>query len=283
MSYIYLDGAIVHENEAKISVLNRGFLFGDGVYATIQVLDGQPLFLPTHLERLKTQAKSFGLEIPEINAEDIFALIEKNQALHGVWKLKVIAVAGEEPEMRLRARLAKHILFLLHPFSVPSYHPLSLTLYPYPVMTTHTSFKSLAHLSRYFVMEYGLKNGADDALTTTPEGFLLEASFGNLFWVEGKRLFTPDVALPLHFGVTISQVVEIANDLQLEVHLVKKPLSEISEEAFLFRCNTMSEIRPIARVGTRSFQRDPALEKAFLDAYTTRKHRFRYINLGCLG
>lgn len=270
MTLLYLDGAFVDEKEAKISVLNRGFLFGDGVYATIQVRDGHPLFLSIHLERLKRQAKSFGLIPPQIDERAIFELIEKNGAHKGIWKLKVIVMAGEESPMRLPERAAGHTLFLLHPFTPAPYAPLKIALYPHPVMTTHTSFKSLAHLSRYFVMEYGVKEGCDDAFTTTHEGFLLEAAFGNLFWVEGERLYTPDPALPLHFGVTITQILEMAGEWGWETHLVKKPLQDVPAKAHLFRANTMSQIRPVTQVGTYSYPRDLTLEKTLLEKYEER-------------
>lgn len=270
LNIVYLDGAFLPEAEAKIPVHNRGFLFGDGVYATIQVHDGKPLFLETHLQRLIKQAKHFGLQPPHIKEDEIYELIEKNGAQEGIWKLKVIVVGGEEPEMRLPQRQAGHLLFLLHPFSLPPYEPLQIASFPTPVVTAHTSFKSLAHLSRYFVMEHGLSIGCHDAFTMTEGRTLLECAFGNLFWIAEGKLFTPDPSLPLHFGVTISQVVEMAQEMGLGVTFMKISLEEIPEKAFLYRCNTMSGIRPVKKIGLRLFERSLSLEEELLERYALR-------------
>jgi branched-subunit amino acid aminotransferase/4-amino-4-deoxychorismate lyase len=265
MSFVYLDGEFISELEAKIPVTNRGFLFGDGVYATLQVNDGHPLFFETHLTSLKEHALSFGLKPLDVPLYIIHELIQKNKASKGVWKLKIILFAGEEPEMFLPARDAKHLLITLKPFEVPPYQPLKLAVFPKPVETAHTAFKSLAHLGRYFVMEHAKKTGLDDAVTTTEQGLLLEAAFGNLFWLESGTLFTPDPSLPLHFGVTIRKVIEFAKERGWNISFVKMRLEEVPQGAYLYRCNTMSGIRPIIKLGSREFPRENSLETIFKD------------------
>lgn len=119
-------------------------------------------------------------------------------------------------------------------------------------------------------MEHGLSTGGDDAVTTTESGILLEASFGNLFWIEGKNFYTPDPALPLHFGVTIAQLTELVQKLGYAVKFVKIAPQDIPEGAFLFRCNTMSGIRPVGTLEKKEFFRDLSLEELLLSGFAAR-------------
>lgn len=276
---VYLDGNYVKEEEAKISFLDRGFLLGDGLYATIQVKEGVPLFLKTHLERLQRQAYNFGIETPPLQEEWVNETIAQNSAFTGVYKLKVVLTGGDSLDMGLPRKRQGHVIVFLKPFTVAPYAPLSLTLYPYPILTPHSSFKSLAHLGRYCIMEYAREKGFDDAVTTTGEGIVLEASFANLFWIEGSHFYTPDPQLPYHFGVTIGEMVQVAKECGFETHFTKKGLSEIPKSAFVFRVNTMSGIRPVVKIETRPFERALSLETRLLEAYERKVNAFHSLQV----
>lgn len=268
--FVYLDHAFISEEEAKISCFDRGFLLGDGVYATLKVENGSPLFLERHLERLSTQSRNFGIDPREISEEIIYELIDRNQAYEGIYKLKIVCTAGLNPDMALPKSRKGSLFIFMKPFQPLPYAPLNLILYPQTLITAHATFKSLAHLSRYVVAQYAKENGYDDALTTAEEGIVLEASFANLFWMYRGEFFTPDHELPLHFGVTISEITALMRALGIKTHFVKMQLQNIPQEAFLFRANTMSGIRPIISINGRNFGRNSALEEFLLKNYVER-------------
>lgn len=255
MGYIYLDGEFLPKEEAKIPVMDRGFLFGDGVYTTIQVKEGMPLFLEIHLERLKENCRHLNILPPLVKSEWVQALIEKNQAFHGVWRLKILITGGMDPQMRLPERPYGHLIFTLEPFSIPPIIPLRLTLFPYPAASCHASFKSLAHLNRYYVMEYAKAHGYDDAVTTTESGVILEASFGNLLWInpDSKQAWTPSRELPLHWGVTLSVLKGILVGQGYHVQEVKWHLNTLESSLCVFRVNTMSGIRLVESLDKKKF------------------------------
>ena len=64
-----IDGTIQPAEQARVSVLDNGFTFGDGVYETLRTYDGRPLLLGRHLERLRESAGRLGIEIPLADAE----------------------------------------------------------------------------------------------------------------------------------------------------------------------------------------------------------------------
>jgi 4-amino-4-deoxychorismate lyase len=263
---VYLNDQFIPESEAKISCQDRGFLMGDGVYATLKVENGHTLFLQTHISRLSAQCRLIGITPPTIDPSLIETLIEKNSAFNGVYKLKIVITGGQNPDMNLPHGRNGALFIFLKPFQIAPYKPLKMALYPHSIVSAHASFKSLAHLNRYFVAQHALEHGFDDGVTTTPEGILLEASFANLFWIHTNAFFTPAKELPLHFGVTIGEIAAMMEEL----HFVKMRLEDIPEGAFVYRANTMSSIRPVQSIDTRVFPRNLALEEMVHTRYARR-------------
>lgn len=268
MNWVFLDGAFLPEDKAFIPVSDRGLLMGDGVYVTIQVLDGRPLFLQRHLRKLEEGAKGLDLHYLAPQVEWIEKLIECNQATKGVWRLKIYCTGGDNPAMRLPQGRVGHLLMILKPHVVPPFGPLRMGLYPFPVITPQSALKTLSHIGRYMIMEHALQRGFDDNVTTTEKGTLLETAFGNLFWVVDNHFYSPHPNLPLHSGVTIAVSLQITKDKGLVSDFVQMPLAEIPDNAHFFRTNAMGGIRPISCIENRQFTRNKELEEILLSSYT---------------
>ncbi|MCC5831671.1 MAG: aminotransferase class IV [Chlamydiales bacterium] len=248
MSFVYYEGAFLPEAEARVPVTDRGLLFGDGAYATIQVREGIPLFLETHLERLAEQCRSFNLAMPPLKKRVINEIIRLNRAEERIWRMKIIVTGGDDPALHLPERRGR-LLITLKPSETPSDKPLEIGIFPHPFHICHASYKSLAHLNRLYIMEEARRQGVDDCLTLTEGGIVLEAAFGNLCWVIGKRLYTPSRTLPLYFGVTLSKLIEGAKCQGYRVEEVEAKLDELPDEGAYFRTNTMGGVRPICSIG----------------------------------
>ncbi|NGX54275.1 MAG: Aminodeoxychorismate lyase [Chlamydiae bacterium] len=251
MNIVCLDGKYLPEDQATIPINDRGFLFGDGLFTTILVRDGRPFFLKAHIKQLLRQCAELKITPPQIHEEAISTLIEKNQATSGSWRLKIVITAGNGPERALPSREFGHLLLTLTPYTPPPEKPLELAVYPHPIDHSHARIKSLAFLNRFTVMEYAHEQGADDAITQSADGVLLESAFGNLFWIYEGTIYTPDPALPLYFGVTLS---EFLKQTELPVRYGRWKVDEIPEEGSLFRTNSLTLIRPIARIGDYHFK-----------------------------
>jgi len=247
MSIVYYEGAFMPQQEARIPLTDRGLLFGDGAYATMQVREGTPLFLETHLTRLEAQCRSFHLHMPPLNKAVVFELIRLNQAENGIWRLKILVTGGDDPALYLPERKGRLFMTLNKYVPAPA-HPLEIGIFPYPFSLCHAAYKSLAHLNRLYVMEEARQQGVDDCLTMTEKGSVLETAFGNICWIMEKRLYTPSRALPLYFGVTLTQLIERAQEHGYGVEEVEVGLEELPEEAAYFRTNSMGGICPVARI-----------------------------------
>ena len=94
MNIVFLDGTFHFENEAFIPVNDRGFLFGDGVFTTIRVIEGQPECMEMHLERIQSHCRALNIVPPAIASNLIMELIKQNGAENGQWRLKIIVTGG---------------------------------------------------------------------------------------------------------------------------------------------------------------------------------------------
>jgi|GEM_PF-999113 len=264
MGVIYFEGRFLGEEEAVLPVSDRGFVCGDGAYATLQVRDGVPLFLETHVSQLREQCGQMGLSFEEIDCVD--ELVERNGAHEGIWRLKIFVTGGDGAEQRLPERRGR-VLAAIKPFVPAGMKPLRMGIFSIPFWSCHAGYKSLAHLNRYYVMEEAYRSGWDDCVTVTEGGLLLEAAFGNLIWVHDLCVYTPDPSLPLYFGVTVRNVIQMAADFGFRVEYVKMGVDELPKDAVAFRTNTMHGVRPIEALGTHKFKLNDTLTTLFVNGY----------------
>jgi 4-amino-4-deoxychorismate lyase len=250
-SIVYLNDRFVPETEASIPVADRGFLFGDGVFTTIKVVEGYPEYLDLHLEKLKHDCHIRRIATKEVLGEMISELIERNGAKQGTWRLKIIFTVGS---------LTSNGQFLM---SLKPYEgfasPCRLTWYPYPICHPFGQVKSLAFIERLQITHYANDKGFDDALVRDPHGIILETSVANIFWKVGEEIFYPDFALPLYQGITLGVLLERMEEMGLKSVPVKE--TEIPDEAQLYLCNSLRGVIPVIAVDGKVYRRNESFEK----------------------
>lgn len=155
----------------------------------------------------------------------------------------------------------------MEPFTPLPFKRLKMGIFSTPYSTCHASFKSLAHLNRFYVMEEAHRLGLDDSVTVTEKGELLEAAYGNLFWIKERTFYTCDPTLPLYFGVTIKNMVRLAQELGFKIEYVKWGLADIPLGSVAFRTNTMQGVRPIGQMGGMLFAENMTLQDLFVKGY----------------
>lgn len=244
MSFVYLEGAFLPKEEARIPLSDRGLLFGDGAYATIRVENGVARYLELHLERLNAQCRSFGLQMPTLEVSAVEELIRLNGAQENTWRLKIVVTGGDDPAYHLPTREGRLFMTLV-PYTPAPEKVLNVGIFPHPFHLCHAQYKSLAHLNRFYVMEEARRQGVDDCLTLTEEGIVLECAFGNICWIVDKTLYTPSRELPLYFGVTITKLIEQKRDEGFNIEEVAIPLKKLPQEGAFFRTNSMGGVRPV--------------------------------------
>lgn len=268
MKIVYCNGRFIPEEEAVIPIHDRGFLFGDGLFTTIKVVDGYVRCLKAHLQRLVLQSQQIDLEFPSLNPLVIGDLIQRNHAEKGTWRLKIIATSAQAPSLALPRRPIGSLLISIKSYEEPE-GSVRLALYPDPICRPSASIKSLAYLDRLYVQDFAWKQGCEDALVLGVKGEILETAFSNFFWRLGDQLFVPACTLPLLQGIALECVKQAACILGLQVQEVSVPWSDLPKEAHCFTCNALTDLRSVTCIGERLFQKDLYFEEALKTAYET--------------
>ncbi len=252
-SWVYLNGHFILEKLATIPLTDRGFLFGDGIFTTIRIHQGKCEFLSRHLHRLQQQAEFLNFHLPSFSLDWIEKFIQLNEAKEGTWRLKVIITVKQEGVNRI----ADQVLATLHPYLGHSSAPSTLCLFPFLIETPLAHVKSLSYLDHLYVKQYAQRQGFEDAITRNSEGFLLETSSSNLFWIDQGKCWVPDPELPYLKGIFLQALIEY---LTLPVQFVKMTMDQLSASASVYTSNVLTHVRPVLSIEHRTFNRSPEWE-----------------------
>jgi aminodeoxychorismate lyase len=218
---VFLNGKFVPEDQAVISVFDRSFLYGDGLFETMRVCKGKPFHWEQHLERLERGAKFVRIQVP-FSAESLrgFAseLVARNQMPDALLRLSLsrgVGLRGYSPKG------AEHpsLVMSLHPAPAsegPVRWKLVTSSFRLPANEPLAQFKTCNKLPQILARAQADAAGADEALLLNTDGNVVEAASSNLFWIQDQTVCTPPLASGILAGVTRAVVLEICRKLGLD-------------------------------------------------------------------
>jgi aminodeoxychorismate lyase len=219
---VFLNGQFVPEAQATVSVFDRSFLYGDGLFETLRVANGRPFRWGQHLERLRRGGDFLGLKIPfGCKALEQFAaeLIAKNQMPEALLRVTVSRGVGRRG---YSPRGAEHpvLVMTLHPIpgapnSDSACWKLVTASFRLPAGETLAHFKTANKLAQVLARAEADQAGADEALLCNTNGDVVEGASSNLFWVEGDIICTPPLESGVLAGVTRAVILELCAQLGL--------------------------------------------------------------------
>ena len=258
---IYLNGKLVEKQDAKISVFDHGFLYGDGVFEGIRAYNCLVFKLKEHIERLFESAHSIMLDIHlsrQKMMEALISTLKANQLKDAYIRL---IVSRGEGDLGLDPRKCKGnettvIItdkIVLYPeklykegmdiITVPTIRNVPEALNP--------QIKSLNYLNNILAKIEAINCGYQEALMLDHLGYVAECTGDNIFVVEKGELYTPPQCMGTLRGITRDAVLSIARKLKIPTHehvLTRHELYN-SEECFL--TGTAAEIIPVVKVDGR--------------------------------
>ena len=256
-SLVYINGELVPESEAKISVFDHGFLYGDGVFEGIRAYRGVVFKLREHIERLYDSAKFLRIEIP-MSKEDLMEAILETVRRNGSSDcyIRVVVTRGVG-DLGLDPRKCKKpsIIIIARPMA-PLLGKRAVSLIISSVRrdgvdATNHQAKSLNYLNNILAKLEAINAGADDAVMLDSRGFVSEATGENIFIVKDERIMTPPPTSGILSGITRDCVIELARRLGYEV--VERELTpfELLTADEVFLTGTAAEIVPVESVNGR--------------------------------
>ncbi len=254
---IYLNGSLIPRSQARISVLDYGFLYGFGLFETMRAYEGQVFRLDSHLSRLARSAEILGLPIGMTDLKDaVMATIQANQL--GDARIRITVSIGEGSMVPDPSTCKQPTVLIL----AGDYHPYPEQIYQKGFRAVVSSIrrnsgsplsrlKSANYLENMLVKQEARAAGVDEALCLNEKGLLAEASMSNIFLVDDGVLRTPGEESGILPGVTRGVVLELASRLGISTLKHNVRLVELSQAQEAFLTNSLIEIMPLTEIEGR--------------------------------
>lgn len=254
---ITINGVTTDEPNARISVLDRGFLYGDSIYEVIRTYGGRPFALVEHLERLQRSAELLQIALP-VDADTLRAEIETTLAAadNAESYVRVIITRGAGP-IGLDPALAQNpcrviIVTELTPFPDEIYRRgATIALVPAGRLTggaVPLGAKSGNYLVNVMALGVARRRGAHEAVLVDAGGRVAEGASSNIFAVFDRRLRTPALTVGILEGITRHKVIDLARGLALEVQETELRPDELRHADEIFITSTLREVLPVTQV-----------------------------------
>jgi len=246
-----LDGRIVPLAEARISPLDRGFLFGDSVYEAMKVRDGRILFLSRHLDRLRASLAALRIPEPDGIASQLAALRAEANLTSGALYLQITRGVAPERRHLPPPGLVPTLFALPIPMSFPA-EPASLPAWT--AMTRaddrwrHCDVKTTALAASVLGRLVAADQGADELLFVSPEGELLEGGHTNLCVRDRAGWHTHPLGPAVLAGVTRAVLRERAAAAGVVIEERAPLLARRSEWRELLVTGTTTGVRGVVRL-----------------------------------
>jgi branched-chain amino acid aminotransferase len=254
-------------SDSTISVFDHGFTVGDGVFETIQTLNGKFLSLPRHLERLKESASSINLVLPELDvihsALDELRKEKIFQTARG-GRLRVTCTSGGGP-LGMHRGAGWTLVTNWFPFELPT---VSLSLMTSAVPKFKESMfnqvKSISYLENLVALNQAVDAGFDEAVLLNELGFLAEGTGTNIFIIKGDEVKTPPLSEGALGGITRQVLLESAPWIQQS----RISREEMLEADFMFVTSTTRNLQAVSRLDNVSFQTSNKLFQSLTEIYS---------------
>lgn len=257
---VYIDGEYYPKSQAKISVYDHGFLYGDGVFEGIRAYNGVVFKLKEHVDRLYRSAHAVMLQIPMTKEQMVNIVLEtlrKNGLKDAYIRLIVTRGVGDLGLDPRKCQKPTIIVITdtitLHKGEAKEKGVTAMLSWVKrdPVDATTHEIKSLNYLNSILAKIEANINGVDEAICLDKNGYVCEGVAENIFIVKNGRIYTPPSytgALP---GITAAAVTELAKQLGYEV--IEKNLTpyELFTADEVFFTGTAAEVVPVREINKR--------------------------------
>ena len=269
--WVYLNDRIVQAEQARISVFDRGFLYGDGVFETVRIHDGRPVWLDRHLARLAGSCKQIGLPLPDKPWPAIFQkVIDKNRVDHAAIRLTLsrgTRDTGDDPTVVLFHRPLPHVTSSQRRKGIR----LTLTTIRRLSPRSHpTQAKTLNYLNSLLAKREAADREAFDGLMVTTDGYVAECSMSNVFFIKDRTLYTPSLACGVLPGITRSVVLDMAPSLGLQTREGRYRPAFLYKADECFLTGSGVGILPVQAIDGHSFPKQTARSR--VAAIQTKYH-----------
>ena len=256
---IYVDGSLIHRDDAKISVFDSGFMMGDGVWEGIRLVNKKWLFLDEHLNRLFQAAKAIDLDI-KLNKNELIKAMEDTRNVNNMTDqahARLMITRGvkakpfQQPSLSIDGPTI--VIIMEHSDDSSKNEPINLATVPQirgtpmiqdPKLNTHSKLNCILACIQ------AEKAGADEALMLDPLGFVNTCNSCNFFIVKNGEVWTSTGDYCMN-GITRSKIIELCNKNKILVFEKNFSLVDVYDADEAFVTGTLGSITRVTSIDKR--------------------------------
>lgn len=261
---INLNGVIQSEQNASLSVSNRGFAYGDAVFETIRIINGKIMFWEEHYFRLMASMRIMRMEIPasfspEFLEKELLDLVAANELMEAPCRIRFSVYRQEGGYFTPRTREVGYVIMasaLEQPFYLfpEDFYEIELFKDHYMNSGLLSSVKTNNRALNVLGSIYAQENDYDNCLLINEKKNVVEALNANLFLVSGKTIKTPPVNDGCIKGITRGALIDIIKKSP-DYELIEESVSpfELQKADELFLTNVIMGIRPVSKYRKKEY------------------------------
>ncbi len=264
--FIFKNNQFVEKSLANISIDERGFLFGDGIFETCKIFNGRIYDFESHLARIRRALKAFRFtaELSDLEKKSS-ELIKKNQIQNGILRISIsrgIGSAGYLPTYQSKPLIIiKTIDEASFSENFPRKISLGISSYKKPPSNSFPSeFKSSQSFPYVLTKIESQEKDLFDSVILSQENFICETSSANIFWIKKGKIFTPSKACEMVLGTIRKKLLKISS---IKIHEVEKTVSALKNADEIFLTNASFLVLSVDEFLGRKLQKDSG--KMFLE------------------
>ncbi|HLQ38233.1 MAG TPA: aminotransferase class IV [Planctomycetota bacterium] len=255
-----LDGVTLPEEQARIPVLDRGFLFGDSIYEVLRTHAGVPFAWPEHLLRLRSSASGLGLVL-DLDDRALMARVQATLAAadneESYVRIIVTRGTGSAPNIDFaHAPGPPRWVILVRALTASPGQPVRLAIID-RLRTDRRALDPALKSGNYLNNVMGLAEakaaGATDCLMVNGNGQVTEASTSNLFAFRGDRLLTPPLHAGILAGITRGLLLGLCRQQRIDVQETDLTAADVRAADELFLSSTLRDVAPVTHLDGRPF------------------------------
>lgn len=255
---ININGELFNESTAKISVFDRGFLYGDSVYEVTRTFDGIPFRLDQHIDRLFNSALKIELH-PTVTKNDILKMVDQTLKVspHKNLFLRIILTRGTNSDLGLDPNLSSlNNLIIITKTIIPNpdwWYTTGLSMIFYNKKNTQTGAlpKSGNYQENILAYKEALAQNAFDAIMVNAKGFVTESSTSNIWLIKNNVIYTPALKDGVLEGLTRKTLFEMASHNGMAIREASLTREDFLNADECFVTSTTRNIVPVTRIEAR--------------------------------
>ncbi len=258
---VWINGEFVPKSQAKVSVFDHGFLYGDGVFEGIRSYGGRVFMLDEHLDRLYESAKSIWLTIPIDKEQMKEAILQtlRNNKLRDAY-IRVVVSRGEG-DLGLDPRkcpkpnviiITDRIELFPNELYERGIEMVTVSVRRNSPQALNPNIKSLNYLNNILAKIEAINAGKPEGLMLTIDGYVAEGTGENIFVIKRGELFTPPAYMGILKGITRQVVMNLAREMGYPVWETVLTLHDVYTADECFITGTAAEIVPVVKLDGRT-------------------------------